>query len=240
MKALYRKVMRELNKKIFAAYESVGKLSSFYDSMMTGSSLLGRLALKIFWGLSSEDHAKFLRQAFNGIPENFCGKLLEIPVGTGVLSMPIYKNFPDAEIICADYSTAMLKAAEICAKKNNLPNVRFIQSDVGKLEFEDNYFDLVLSIDGLHAFPDKSAAYNEIYRVIKSNGIFCGCMYVKGENRRTDIFVENFCNRVGVFTPPHETLKSLESRLKSFYKRVEISNVKSFAGFICTNNLITY
>ena len=222
--------------KIFAAYEKVGKLSDFYDSMMTGSTFLGRLALKIFWGLSAEDHAKFLRQAFNGIPENFCGRLLEIPVGTGVLSMPIYKNFPQAEIICADYSTSMLAAAEICAKKNNLPNVTFMQGDAGKLEFDDKYFDLVLSIDGLHAFPDKSTAYNEIFRVIKPNGIFCGCMYVKGENQRTDFFVENFCNRVGVFTPPHETLKSLELRLKSFYNRVEISNVKSFAGFTCTKN----
>ena len=219
--------------KIFAAYENVGKLSALYDSMMTGSTLLGRLALKIFWGLSTEDHAKFLRQAFNGIPKNFRGRLLEIPVGTGVLSIPIYKNFPQAEIICADYSKSMLAAAEICAKKNNLPNVSFVQGDAGKLKFDDNIFDLVLSIDGLHAFPDKSAAYNEIFRVIKPGGIFCGCMYVKGENRRTDFFVENFCNRVGVFTPPHETLKSLESRLKSFYKRVEISNVKSFAGFTC-------
>ena len=219
--------------KIFKAYEGVGKLSALYDSMMTGSTIFGRLALKIFWGLSNSEHKKFLRQAFDGVPRNFAGKLLEIPAGTGVLSLPVYKNLPNAEIICADYSKAMLDAAKVHAEKLNLPNVKFIQADVANLPFEDKTFDLILSIDGFHAFPNKTAAYTEIFRVLKFGGIFCGCMYVTGENFRTDIFVKHFCNRAGFFTPPHENILSLESRLKSFYGQVEISNVKSFAGFIC-------
>ena len=36
------------------------------------------------------------------IPENFSGRLLEVPVGTGVLIMPVYKTLPNAEIICLD------------------------------------------------------------------------------------------------------------------------------------------
>lgn len=225
-------VMRR-EEKIFTAYEGVGKLSALYDSMMTGSTILGRLALKIFWGLSDDEHKKFLTQAFAGVPKNFAGKLLEIPAGTGVLSLPIYKNLPNAEIICADYSESMLTAAKVHAEKINLSNVKFIQADVAKLPFSDEIFDVILSIDGFHVFPDKTAAYNEIFRVLKFGGIFCGCMYVTGENFRTDIFVKHFCNRAGFFTPPHENILSLESRLKNFYGQVEISNVKSFAGFIC-------
>jgi len=36
-------------------------------------------------------------------------------------------------------------------------------------------FDIVLSLNGFHAFPDKEAAYRETYCVLKPGGIFCGC-----------------------------------------------------------------
>ena len=145
--------------KIFSAYEGVGKLSNLYDGMMTASTLLGRFALKFFWGMSVEEYFKFLDEAFAGVPKNFSGKLLEVPVGTGILSLPRYKSLTNAEIFCVDFSTAMLDAAKNYANKISLPNVTFIQGDVGKLFFSDNYFDVVLSVNGLHAFPDKTAAH---------------------------------------------------------------------------------
>ncbi len=219
--------------KIFTAYEGVGKLSKFYDGMVTASTWLGRFALKFFWGFSVDEYFTFLDKALAGVPKDFKGRLLEVPVGTGVFSLPRYKNLTQAEIICADYSPAMLNAAKNNAKKISLSNVTFVQGDIGKLSFCDNFFDVVLSVNGLHAFPDKDAAHHEIFRVLKPNGIFCGSSYVTGENWRTDFFVKHFCNRVGVFTPPHENILSLTERLKSFYSHVNISNVNSFACFIC-------
>lgn len=32
------------------------------------------------------------------------GRLLEVPVGTGILTMPLYKTLPKADITCLDYS----------------------------------------------------------------------------------------------------------------------------------------
>ena len=148
------------------AYQLVGQLSTFFDRMMTNSGLPARLALKIFWGLDDDAYKKFLKQAFAGLPKNFSGKLLEVPVGTGVLSLPVYKKLVDAEIFCLDYSDKMLEAAKERAYKINLHGVKFLQGDVAQLPFEDNFFDLVLSINGFHAFPDKIAAWNETYRVL--------------------------------------------------------------------------
>ena len=222
-----------MNKKIESAYKTVGKLSNLYDGMMTNSSFLGRLAMKIFWGLSDSNYEKFLNQAFAGVPKNFEGKLLEIPVGTGVLSLPRYQNLKDAEIFCVDYSETMLSAAEKYSQKLNLSNVKFLQGDVGNLPFKDKNFDLVLSVNGLHAFPDKKAAYNEMWRVLKRGGIFCGSLYITGQNWRTDLFVKNFCVWRGFFTLPFETLQSLKEKLDTLYSEVKISNVQSFAGFIC-------
>lgn len=219
--------------KIFNAYQLVGHLSTFFDRMMTSADIPARLALRVFWGLDGESYQKFLSQAFMGLQANFSGRLLEVPVGTGVLSLPRYKKLVGAEIFCLDYSDKMLKAAIKRADAMNLRGIKFLQGDVAHLPFEDNFFDLVLSVNGFHAFSDKISAWNETYRVLKDGGIFCGCMYVKGKNNRTDLFVEQFCNRQGFFNPPHETLFSLKNLLNSRYSRAEVTNVESFAGFVC-------
>lgn len=219
--------------KVFNAYQMVGQLSAFFDRMMTNAGFPARLALEIFWGLDAAAYQKFLAQAFAGIPENFSGRLLEVPVGTGVLSLPVYRDLVSAEVFCLDYSDKMLEAAKARAEQMNLRGIKFLQGDVGALPFADNFFDLVLSINGFHVFPDKNSAWSETRRVLKSGGTFCGCMYVKGENRRTDLFVEKFCEPRGLFSPPYETLSSLERFLSNRYSRAEVSHVESFAGFVC-------
>lgn len=72
-----------------------------------------------------------------------------------------------------------------------LQNVQFRQGDVGALPYEDSSFDIVLSLNGFHAFPDKEAAYRETFRVLKPDGTFCGCFYVSGECRRTDRLIKS-------------------------------------------------
>ena len=221
-------------KKIFDAYQIVGYLSTFYDRMMTNADLPAQLALKIFWGLDTSNYEKFLTQAFAGLPKNFSGRLLEVPVGTGVLSLPVYQQFNGAEIFCVDLSDKMLDVAKSRASQMNLRGIQFVQGDVSNLPFADNFFDAVLSINGFHVFPNKVAAFSETRRILRDGGTFCGCMYVAGENRRTDLFVEKFCTRHGFFSPPYETLSTLQKRLSELYSQVEVTHVESFAGFICT------
>ena len=74
------------------AYAVVGQLSKGYDGMMKNESLLGRLANRFFWQLRGPRYESFVRQAFQGLPEDFSGTLLEVPVGTGVLSLPHYQK----------------------------------------------------------------------------------------------------------------------------------------------------
>ena len=218
--------------KINKAYNKVGKLSSLYDGMMTNSTWTGRLAMRLFWRFSNERHYECINQAFAGIPKGFSGRLLEIPIGTGVLSIPVYKGIPNADIIGADYSEAMLSVARDSA--NNLGmNIKLVREDVGNLSFGSETFDIVLSINGFHVFPNKQAAYNETYRILKNGGTFCGCMYVQGQNAWTDFFVKNFCERFGYFTPPYETIESLNERLNEMYSQVKLTRVESFAGFVC-------
>ena len=219
---------------IHRAYNFVGGWGSQrYDAMMSGATWLGRLALRLFWQLSPAQYEAFLTQMFAGLPRDFAGRLLEVPVGTGVLSLPHYVGLPQANITCLDYSEGMLAAARQRAHILELDDIHFQQGDVGALPFADDSFDLVLSVNGLHAFPDKEAALREIQRVLRPGGTFTGCLYIRGESRITDLFVRTFCTWRGYFTPPYEDYASLRTHLGQYFPEVSLTRVASFAGFTC-------
>ena len=218
---------------IRSAYKSLGRAHSFYDGMMLGTSFTGKLIDRVVWNMSGEEVTESHALSLSALPAVFSGRLLEVPVGTGVLSMPVFRNMKNADITCLDYSEQMMESARKRAEEMHIPNIHFVQGDVGKLPFEDESFDAVLSLNGFHAFPDKEAAWMETYRVLKTGGIFTGCFYAEGLTKRTDLLIRTFYVRSGFFTPPFETPESLERRLKNMYSEVSVSHVQSIAVFQC-------
>ena len=221
-----------IKEKIESAYRTLGS-SSLYDDMMTRSSFLGSFIQYVVWGYSKSDNDLLNGTVLSYIGENFSGQLLDVPVGTGVLTIPFYSIIKDADINCLDYSEEMMNQSKEKADKLNIKNIKFKQGDVGNLPYEDNSFDIVLSMNGFHAFPDKEKAYSETYRVLKEGGKFCGCFYIRGQGCFTDFLVNNIYVTKGYFTPPFETLESFRERMEKMYKEVEIGNVKSFVYFKC-------
>ncbi len=78
------------------------------------------------------------------------------------------------QLECLDYSADMMNAARKKAEAAGIKNITFRQGDVGALPFADGTFDIVLSMNGFHAFPDNDVAYRETFRVLKPSGTFCG------------------------------------------------------------------
>ena len=111
--------------------------------------------------------------------------------------MPVYQTMPEADITCLDYSPDMMRQAREKADRLHLKNVTFRQGDVGVLSYADDTFDIVLSLNGFHAFPDKEAAYREVFRVLRPGGTFCGCFYVKGEQKGRTGLSGTFMKRRG-------------------------------------------
>lgn len=218
---------------IKSAYRLTGDHAGFYDGMMTCSTLPGKTICRIVWNMDEEKNLRYVEQALSGVPEDFAGRLLEVPVGTGVLTMPVYKALPDADITCLDYSADMMDAAQKRAESAGIRNITFRQGDVGALPFEDGRFDIVLSMNGFHAFPDKEAAFRETFRVLKPGGTFCGCFYFAGGCRRTDWFVKHLYVRRGFFTPPFETEESLKKRLSEMYDDAVVRMVEGIGCFCC-------
>lgn len=71
-----------------------------------------------------------------------------------------------------DISDGMLEKARRNAEKFNVTNVRFVRSELEKLELPDKLADLVISNCTLNHAADKQAVWNEIHRILKKSGRF--------------------------------------------------------------------
>ena len=124
----------ERKEAIRGAYRMTGG-NSFYDGMITCSTLSGKAVCRLVWAMNKAENDAYLEKAMSGIPEHFSGKLLEVPVGTGILTMPVYQTMPEADITCLDYSADMMGQAQEKANRLNLNNITFQQGDVGALPY---------------------------------------------------------------------------------------------------------
>ena len=212
--------------KIQDAYESS---KNIYDGILTQGNFFSRMYIKLFW--SGTDDNEIARKVLSYIPDDFSGKLLDVPVGTAVFTQRKWSTLKNARITCLDYSTDMLEQAK--RRLDGKAHINFIQGDVGNLQMDDESFDIVLSMNGFHAFPDKQKAFSETCRVLKSGGDFIACFYIKGKSKRTDWLVKNILAKKGWFTPPFQTEEELKNTLQKMYKEVELHVDGSMAYFHC-------
>ena len=212
--------------KIQTAYEAS---KNIYDDVLTQGNLFSRLYIKLFW--SGTDDKVIAQKVLSYIPDDFSGKLLDVPVGTAVFTERKWAGLKNAQITCLDYSTDMLAQAE--KRLNGYAHVQCVQGDVGNLQMADESFDTVVSMNGFHAFPDKQKAFCETWRVLKTGGDFIACFYIKGKSKRTDWLVKNILAKKGWFTPPFQTEEELKGILRKMYKTIDVHVDGSMVYFHC-------
>ena len=57
------------------AYKSLGGDATFYDGMITCSTLPGKAVCKLVWNMDKRKNDHYLELALSGIPNNFSGKM---------------------------------------------------------------------------------------------------------------------------------------------------------------------
>ena len=216
-----------MNDKVKSAYR---QSKDIYDDVLTQNKWWSRLYNRFFWGM---DDIVIANKLLALLPDDFSGSLLDVPCGTINLTAGKYEKLTNASITCLDYSEDMLGRAKTRIEQHGLARVSVMQGDVGNLPFKDGAFDAVLSMNGFHAFPDKDRAYAETARVLKSGGMFFGCFYVRGEQKRTDFVVRSILAKKGWFTPPFQTIKEVLTVLQKYYTTVDLHNDKSIIWFRC-------
>ena len=218
--------MNDMADKIQNAYESS---KSIYDDVLTQGNFFSRLYIKLVWN-GTDDNA-IARSVLSYIPDDFSGALLDVPVGTAVFTARKWAALKNSRITCLDYSADMLEQAE--KRLNGQTHIGCVQGDVGSLPMADKSFDIVVSMNGFHAFPDKQKAFSETWRVLKPGGDFIACFYIRGKCKRTDWLVKNILAKKGWFTPPFQTEEELKDILSGMYRKVELHVDGSMVYFCC-------
>ena len=106
----------------------------------------------------------------NRVASQSPGRVLEIAAGTGVVTRKLASVLPESvSIVATDLNQAMLDlASEVGTKRP----VEWRQADALQLPFEDAAFDAVVCQFGVMFFPEKSKAFSEARRVLRSGGVF--------------------------------------------------------------------
>lgn len=98
-------------------------------------------------------------------------KVLDIATGTGVVAMAAAQCLNNGGRVQAiDLSENMIHQARTKLHHAGIDNVDFHVMDAEKLEFENDYFDVITCSYGLFFIPDMSAALKSWSRVLKPGG----------------------------------------------------------------------
>ncbi len=135
------------------------------------------------------------------------GTVLDIGCGTGELLQQLQQLNSRLELHGLDLSKEMLARA-----KEKLPSsIKLREGDVINIPFDDNTFDVVVSTEAFHHYPNQHKAMQEITRVAKHGGriiivdvnfffrpihwlfekIEPGCVTINNKSQMRQLFVEN-------------------------------------------------
>lgn len=123
-----------------------------------------------------------------GIPTHFAGinkgdSVLDLGSGAGNDCFVARAAVgPNGHVTDLDFTEEMIDKARQNALKLGFTNVDFVYGDIEDMPLSENTFDVVVSNCVLNLVPDKSRAFSQIMRVLKSGGHFCvSDVVLKGE-----------------------------------------------------------
>lgn len=114
-------------------------------------------------------------------------RVIDLGCGTGNIGKLIADRFPNAEIVCVDFSEEMLKSA----RSKIGDRAEYIQADFNDFEFPGR-FDAVVSSLALHHLEsdeDKEQFYRKMYAALNDGGVHLNFENVLAESAE----VQDYC-----------------------------------------------
>ncbi|MDH5326450.1 MAG: methyltransferase domain-containing protein [Gammaproteobacteria bacterium] len=98
--------------------------------------------------------------------------VLEVGCGRGGGMKHLAGAYPLHKITGVDLSKI---AVAWCRQHHRLPNAEFLQGRAEDLPLNDHSVDLVINVESSHCYADMSKFVNEVFRVLRPDGIFTFC-----------------------------------------------------------------
>ncbi|MDO4536415.1 MAG: class I SAM-dependent methyltransferase [Clostridium perfringens] len=176
-----------------------------FDFMKNAAFPKGEEGTEILSNMN-ESHDELTTWTFNHI--EFGERILDIGCGGGAAIAKIGKLYPKSTIYGCDVSPVSIQCT--CEKNKNLIDegrLKVEECGVSKLNFPDESFDSIYSIESLYFWPNQQEDLKEVFRVLKVGGKFItGLEMVGGNmNEKSTAIAEHLNMRC----PSPEELKTL-------------------------------
>ena len=175
---------------------------------------MGRLEKKF---INSKRHAQknieLIERLFEHIEFQNIKRVLEIGCGVGVTAAHLHNKY-NMSVIGTDLDRKQIMLAKNHHKESK--RLKFMELDATALPFENQEFDMVLSMFVLHHIGSWDKTLTEISRVLKLNGYFI--FYDLAYSRFTTRLLKRIVKKYGVYTI-HDIITILKSNnIESVYK----------------------
>ncbi|MGL4772026.1 MAG: class I SAM-dependent methyltransferase [Clostridium sp.] len=157
--------------------------------------------------------------------------ILDLGCGTGRHS--IYLALQGFNVYASDVSQKAIQITQEKANELNITNIKYKQHDMRDIDFKSEFFDGILCVwtTGHGNLDDATKNVNEIYRVLKPNGIVVidyisteDINYGKGEEIEKDTFLNNVEGEENI--PHHYSTREEIENLYSSFSFVEINPIE--------------
>jgi len=169
--------------------------AALYDEVVERERL-ARIFGALLW---STDTGRLFRQIALLGEVSDGSAILDVPCGGG-LALRGLRPEQAIRYVAVDLSPVMLARARGQAERRGLERVELVEADVESLPFEDAEFELCISYNSLHCFPDPAAALAEMVRVLRPGGTLRGTTVVNGAGWRHDAIIRAM-QQAGTFGP---------------------------------------
>lgn len=168
------------NNKIKKRYNRIAPIYDFLEKFMEKTKM--EKWRQVLWNKADE---KIEKMKLNDKKEF---RLLEAGVGTGK-NIDYYPE--DIEIHAIDFSPKMIKEARKKAEKFS-KKVKLREMDIQNLDYEDEYFDLIITSCVFCSVPDPVKGLKELKRVLKKDGRILMLEHMRSQNKFVGLFMDLF------------------------------------------------
>jgi demethylmenaquinone methyltransferase/2-methoxy-6-polyprenyl-1,4-benzoquinol methylase len=163
-------------------------------------------------------------------------RVLDLGCGPGSLTVLAATHYPQATVVGADFTDAMLRQAVVRhARHPAVDRMTFTRADAGALPFADGSFDVAMTAYMIRSLPDLGRAFRELHRTLAPGGALLVLEISEPENplvaRGFHAFFDRVVPFLGGLIRSEGPYRYLPESLKSLPERAEILGLLTAAGF---------